>query len=261
MPAQRAHSRAYLAVVFGRAPRRIEVWRHFFAFVEFLMLKLRVGRGLPVHAELEPQNAAEFETLLCSPQPSLFGTFHFGCSDLLGYLLGTRGRRVSIIRLRVRNSEDTRLLGERFAAGVSFLWINDPANLLFDLKAAIEAGESLAMQCDRLEFSARAEPFHFLGARRLFPFAIYHLAILFDRAVVFCFAEPGARPEEMRVVASPVFRPEPAAGGTANLERARAHFQLVLARLEIAIRQRPDLWFNFLPLNPAVTTVPGSGRN
>ena len=37
MPAQRAHSRAYLAVVLGRPPRLIEVWRHFFAFAEFDM--------------------------------------------------------------------------------------------------------------------------------------------------------------------------------------------------------------------------------
>ncbi len=159
MPGQRAHSRAYLAVVFGRPARLIEVWRHFFAFADFLMLKLRAGEGAPVRCTLEPENEAAFEALLRSGRPALFGTFHFGGSDLLGYLLSERGRRVTIIRQRVGNSDDTRMLGERFAAQVSFLWINDPATLLFDLKAAIEAGESLALKCDRLEFSARTEPF------------------------------------------------------------------------------------------------------
>jgi predicted LPLAT superfamily acyltransferase len=157
---------------------------------------------------------------------------------------------VSIIRLRVGNSDDTRLLGRRFAGQVSFLWINDPASLLFDLKAAIEAGESLALKCDRLEFSAKVEPFHFLGARRLFPFTIYHLAIMFDRPVVFCAAVPIGREDGLRVFASPVFTPDPAADRVANTWAARGHFQAVLAQLETLVRQHPFLWFNFLPLNP-----------
>lgn len=252
MPVQRAHSRAYLSVVFGRPPGLIEVWRHFFAFANFLMLKLRAGRGAPVQCTLEPENEPAFEALLASGQPALFGTFHFGSSDLLGYLLGTRGRRVAIIRLRVGNSEDTRLLGERFGGQVSFLWINDPANLLFDLKGAIEAGESLALKCDRLDFSAKTEPFQFLGASRLFPFTIYHLAVLFARPVVFCTAVPVGGADEMRVFASAVFNPDSTAGREANLRIARVHFQTVLTQLEALVRQHPYLWFNFLPLNPVL---------
>jgi predicted LPLAT superfamily acyltransferase len=250
LPVQRAHSRAYLEIVLGRPPRLLEVWRHFFAFAEFLMLKLRAGRGAPVRCTLEPGNADAFETLVRSERPALFGTFHFGGSDLLGYLLGERGRRVRIIRLRVGNSDDTRLLGRRFGSQVSFLWINDPANLLFDLKAAIEAGDSLALKCDRLEFSAKTEPFRFLGATRLFPFTIYHLAVLFDRPVVFCTAVPAATAGELRVFASPVFAPDKAADRETNLRAARQHFQSVLTQLESLVHQHPLLWFNFLPLNP-----------
>jgi predicted LPLAT superfamily acyltransferase len=252
MPAQRAHSRVYLAVVLGRAPGLDDVWRHFFAFANVLMLSLRAGRGAPLHCTLAPENAAGFEALVGSGRPALFGTFHFGGSDLLGYLLGERGRHVSIIRLRVGNSRDTGLLGRRFSRQVSFLWINDPTSLVFDLKTAIEAGESLALKCDRLEFSAKIEPFEFLGARRLFPFTIYHLAILFDRPVVFCTAVPVGGNDELRVFASPVFAPDPAAGREANTQAARAHFQAVLAQLETLVRQHPSLWFNFLPLNPEV---------
>lgn len=250
MPAQRLHSRTYLAVVLGRPPRLIEVWRHFFAFAESLMLRLRAGRGAGVRCTLERENAAAFDELVDSGRPALFGTFHFGHSDMLGYMLGARGRRVSIIRLRVGNSDDTRLLGERFGEKVSFLWINDPANLLFDLKAAIEAGDSLALKCDRLEFSAKTESFRFLGTLRLFPFTIYHLAVLFDRPVVFCTAVAEGTNDELRVFASPVFTPEPAAGREANLRVARVHFQTVLTQLEALVRQYPLMWFNFLPLNP-----------
>ena len=250
LPVQRAHSRAYLAVVLGRPARLVEVWRHFFALTEFVVLELRAGCGASVRCVLEPKNAAEFEALVRSDRPALFGTFHFGGSDLLGYLLSERGRRVSIIRLRVGNSADTRLLGQRFASRVSFLWINDPADLLFGLKAAIEAGDSLALKCDRLEFSAKTEPFQFLGARRLFPFTIYHLALLFDRPVVFCSAIADGAGDELRVFASPVFTPDPTADRASNTHAARAHFQAVLTQLESLVRQHPFLWFNFLPLNP-----------
>ena len=105
MPAQRAHSRAYLAVVLGRPPRLIEVWRHFFAFADALMLKLRAGRGVPLPRTVAPENAAALEELISSGRPALFGSFHFGHSDLLGFMLsryvapsraGARARSASV---------------------------------------------------------------------------------------------------------------------------------------------------------------------
>lgn len=257
MPVQRAHSRAYLRLVLGREPTLVEVWRHFFAFTDSLMLKLRAARGVRVAGHLEPENAAAFEALVASGRPALFGTFHFGDSDLLGFLLGERGRSVSLLRLRVDNSTDTRLLGERFG-NVSFLWVNDPSNLLFELKNALQAGQSLAMKCDRLEFSAKAEAFRFLGEWRLFPFTIYHLAVLFQRPVVFCVALPGAARDSLRVFASSVFEPDATLDRAANLQRARQHFQGVLAHLETLVRQQPLQWFNFLPMNPVAPPPPGA---
>lgn len=255
MPRERAASREYLTVLLGRRPRLIEVWRHFLAFADFLLLKLRTGRGAPLPIVLAPENADAFETLVTSGRPALFGAFHFGCSDLLGFMLSNRGRRVSILRLRIEHATDTRLLHERFGDKVSFLWVNDPANLMFDLKAAMEAGESIAMKCDRLDLSTRNEAFEFLGARRLFPFAIYRFALIFNRPVVFCLALPDATTGGIRVISSPVFTPDAAAGRDANLEAARRHFQGVLFQLEEQVRRHPYLWFNFLPLNPVAPAI------
>jgi predicted LPLAT superfamily acyltransferase len=254
MPAQRAASREYLGVVLGRPPRWVEVWEHFYAFSEFLIVKLRAARGVPLVCAMEPENRAAFAALAGSRRPALFGTFHVGWSDMLGYLLSDWDRKVAVLRTRVGNSDDTRLLGERFAGkGVSFLWVNDPANFLFELKAAIEAGESLALKCDRPDYSSRTETFEFLGARRVFPFTIYFLAVLFDRPVVFCIGLPGLDPDAMRIVASPVFTPDPLRDRKTNLAAAHAHFQGVLRQLEAVLRREPRLWFNFLPLNPAAS--------
>lgn len=253
MPAQRRWSREFLARILERPPTLRESWRHFFAFVEFYMLRLRSIDGETLPCALAGENARDFEALMASGEPALFGTFHFGHSDLMGFLLPRAGRKVAMIRLRVANSPDTEKFEQRLGGAVSFIWVNEPANLLFALKAALERGDSLAMQCDRPEYSTRLQAFHFVGARRQFPFTIYHLALLFQRPVMFCLGLPEGR-DGTRVVASPLFRPDPAASREENLACARAHFQAVLLQLETLVRQHPMLWFNFLPLNPEVVS-------
>ena len=136
------------------------------------------------------------------------------------------------------------------------IFLKEPENLLFALKDAVASGGSLAMQCDRMEFTSKTESFQFLGARRAFPFTIYHLGLLFDRPVLFCVGLPSARHDSMVLHASPAFRRDPRLSRAANLERAREHFQGVLSQLESLVRQHPSLWFNFLPLNPVTTSRP-----
>ena len=248
MGEQRSHSRAYLRAIMGREPSLHDIFRHFFAFEEFLMLRLRVARGLAHRGDLAA-DATGFRELLVSGEPALLGTFHFGHSDLTGFLLGRQERRrVFMVRQRVGNSHDTDVLGARFAEWVTFIWVNEPENLLFALKEAVAGGGSVALKCDRLEFSAKTEAFDFLGTKRLFPFTIYHLAIIFRVPVVLCVGRP-AGPGHSSVHSSTLFRPDDR-GKASNLARARTHFQEFLTRVEGFLREDPLLWFNFTPLNP-----------
>ena len=248
MPVERANSRAYLRAVTGREPSLRDVFRHFFAFVEFLILRLRVARGSVHRGELMA-DAEGFHAILATGEPALFGTFHIGHSDLTGFLLGRQEkRRVFMLRQRLGNSHDIAVLGAQFAEWVSFIWVNDPENLLFALKEAIAAGGSVALKCDRLGFSSKMEAFEFLGAHRLFPFTIYHLALIFRLPVVLSVGLPDG-PGRTAVHSSPLFRPD-AASKAQNLARARAHFQEFLGRIEGFLRKDPLLWFNFTPLNP-----------
>jgi len=252
MPEQRRQSRDYLAVVLGRPPRCREIWRHFNTYSNFLLLKLRVARGVPHRGRIDPAHAGGFEALIRTEKPAFFGTFHFGHSDLLGYLLGEHFRRqVFMVRLQMGNAADTAQLGRLFGRWITFIWVDRPENMLFALKDAVASGGSLAMQCDRLEFAAKTANFEFLGTRRTFPFTIYHLAVIFCMPVIFCYGLPGATRDETVLHASPVFVPDPALGRDANLQCAQDHFQSVLAHLETLVRENPLLWLNFLPLNPA----------
>lgn len=248
MPVQRAHSREYLAAVLGRPPTRRDVFRHFFGFTEFLLLKLRIGRGERHHSELAA-SASGLRELLMSGEPALFGSFHVGCSDLAGFLFGRQERRrIYMVRRQMGNNEDTKALGEKFSEWVHFIWVTEQENLLYALKDAIASGGSIALKCDRLGFSAKTEAFDFLGARRVFPFTIYHLALIFRLPVVLCVGLPVGQDGSI-VHSSPLFRPDDA-GKAANLARAREHFQAFLTRVEGYLRERPELWFNYTPFNP-----------
>ena len=255
MPAQRQHSREFLSLLYGRPVRLIEVWRHFFSYLDFLLLRLRVAGGAPPRAAIDPAAGGDFEALIASGEPALFGTFHFGHSDLLGFLLPARGRRVAMMRLRVANSADTEMFAQQFAGAVSFIWVNQPEEMLFAMKSALERGDSLAMPCDRFQFSSKTEAFDFFGAPRLFPFTIYHVALMFERPVMFCFGLPDGA-DGTRVMAMPLFRGDAALSRRQNLQRAREHFQSVVSTLESLVRQHPLLWFNFMPLNPVAAAGP-----
>lgn len=251
MPAQRAHSRTYLETIRRRRVTWREVFRHFFAFEEFLLLRLRVASGRKHRGILSP-DALGFREFLAGNSPALLGTFHVGHSDLTGFLLGPQeNRRVFMVRQRVGNSHDTDLLGSRFGEWLTFIWVNEAENLLFALKDAIASGGSVALKCDRLEFSAKTDVFEFLGARRKFPFTIYHLALIFDVPVVLSVGFPHA-PGETIIYSSPRYLPD-VKNKAASLERAHEHFQDFLSFVEAKLREMPEQWFNFLDLNPVVT--------
>ncbi len=251
MHPQRRHSRAYLRVVLKREPTLREIFQHFFVFEEMLILKLRIAIGRPHHGRLAP-GSDDFRHITDTNETALLGTFHFGHSDLTGFLFGGQEkRRVSLIRQRVENSDDTDDLAQRYAGWVSFIWVNAGENPLFAIKEAIASGSSVALTCDRIEFSARGEPFQFLGARRLLPFTIYHLAIIFQKPVLLSVGVPG-KPGETIVHSSPAWRADPTLSRDENLASARAHFQAFLHLMEDLLRINPYWWFNFLELNPEV---------
>jgi predicted LPLAT superfamily acyltransferase len=247
MPRERQSSRNYLRIVLGREPRTGDVFRHFFAVCEALMLKLRVANGRP-HTCVLGHGCDDFALWLRSERPVLLGTFHVGNSDLTGFMLaGQEHKRVHLVRLRVGNSHDTDALAARFGNLLHFVWVNQPEELLFALKEAGASGDAVAMQCDRPDHSARSELFDFLGARRVFPFTIYHLAFIFGRPVMLSFGVPSG-PETSVVHASPAFQPVPGEPRAAGMERAREHFQLFLRQVEGHLRAHPYQWLNFLPL-------------
>ncbi len=251
MPDARNHCQGYWKALKGHPPTLRQQWTHFGDFAETLMSKLALQQGIqPKFHFRDSEAGAAFMELGLSGQPTLFGSFHIGESDLMGAYLSEFGRSIHMIRLKVDNSADTEILEKSFGESLRFIWINQPDEMLFALKSALESGQSVALHCDRVTFGARREAFHFLGRQRWFPFTIYHLSYLFQVPVVFSFAARRDTQGSIPVVTSTVFRPS--ANKVDTLERGKSHFQVVLQMVEEMLHADPCLWFNFEPLNEPV---------
>ncbi|WP_162028171.1 MULTISPECIES: hypothetical protein [unclassified Lentimonas] len=251
MHQQRRASAAYWTALTGRKPSLFEQFRHFAAFTEGLVMKLRASRQLP-HFEFAPEaHKSGFLELCASPKSALLGTFHVGYSDMMGCMLSGFDRQIRMVRLRVGNSLDTEKIASTFAGKVGFLWVDNHEEFIFRLKDAIQSGELIGLQCDRLEFASKTDVFDFIGERRAFPMTIYHLAYLFQCPVVFSFTGPLQRSGKIEVYTSPVFHP--CESKQANAAASKSHFQAVLDVLQSYLRKNPELWFNFIPLNREVS--------
>ena len=240
----------------------MDVWRHIRAYTDYLILRLGICNGEEPKVRFAPGQGDDLRASLAGKKAALYGTMHLGHSDLIGFYLGQLGGRVHMVRKKVGNSEDIDRLAERYGQSVSFIWINDWSRLVLAMNDALRAGCSLALQCDRPEYSSKKEGFEFFGERRLFPFTIYHLSIMHGLPVVMSFAVPAEEdPMVTEVHVLPLFHPQPGQEHRAeNFAAARGHFQEFLRRLETQLRRTPFEWFNFTPLNPRCAEEEGAAE-
>lgn len=248
MSSQRRQSKRFLSDVYGRTAKWYESWKHFTAFSEFLVRRFEAASGRVVQFRSVGGAAERMNSLVEQNQQTLHGTFHYGNSDLMGFWMSRYDIDVSMIRYKVDNSRDVEWLESCFGENISFVWVNDPKELLFALKNSVQDGASIAMKCDRVEHSSKIETFEFLGRRRLFPFTIYHLSILFELPVMFTFGLPVGQMES-EVYSSKIFTPD-GANKKEKLELARSHFRDVLRLLEGLVKRDPYQWFNFVDALP-----------
>ena len=100
MKRQRMASGGYLRLALGREPTWKDVWKHFESFARTLIFRLEVGNSKDSKLRQPYWNGEEFMTLVRSKTQILYGTFHIGCADLLGYELSEGFCPVYMIRLK-----------------------------------------------------------------------------------------------------------------------------------------------------------------
>jgi hypothetical protein len=178
----------------------------------------------------------------CAPdRPALFGTFHFGGSDLLGYLLSERGRRVSIIRLRVGNS-DRHAPARRAVCRAGLVSLDQrPRQPALRFEGG-DRGRRIAGAEVRPAGVQRERPSRSISSARAACSRSPSTTWPSCSTGRWCSARRCriGREDGLRVFASPVFTPDPAADREANTWAARGHFQAVLTQLETLVRQHPS---------------------
>ncbi|MFA5258054.1 MAG: hypothetical protein WC360_07885 [Opitutales bacterium] len=247
MKRQREASFEYLRTITGREPTWRDQWKHFASFAQSLITRLIAGKQKNVRLIHPSGHGDQFMELVRSGAQVLYGTFHIGCPDLLGFSLADGYCPISMIRLKVGNSHDVERFTRHYKGlGLNLIWVNNPQDVIFGINAAIRRKDSIAMQCDRVDYSSRNESFLFIGARRIFPFTIYHLSAIYRLPVAFCVSFN--TPEGIVTHAPAPFHPE----GTKKevLRKGKKHFQQVLREVETLLTDYPYQWFNFDCLNP-----------
>ncbi len=167
---------------------------------------------------------------------------HVGSMEMAGYMLGLKDKPINAV---VYGGETASLQHHRASVlndhGVKMIPVSEDLSHLFIIKAALEAGESVSMPCDRMLGSNKYVECDFLGAPARFPVGAFMLAAQLEKEVVALFnVKEGT--SAYKVFVRPV---EVEREGLGTRKVAEALARQYVKELESVVRAYPRQWFNF----------------
>lgn len=230
----RAASRDYLARVLGRAPRAVEVWRHFHGFAACVLDRVFLLNDRMDLFDIALPDAATLQALLPPGRGCLVFGAHLGSFEVLRSLARRRADvQVSLLMYEENARASNAVLGAiNPDLGVEVIGLGRSGAML-KVAERLEAGGIVGLLADRGLDAAGMLPLPFLGAPAAFPAGPFRMAALLRRPVVLmlCLYRGGNRYE---VVLEPLEAPD-----------AVAMQRRYVERLEFHCRQAPYNWFNF----------------
>ena len=246
-PRARAASRGYLdRVLPGRASTWLMV-RHFIAFAEALLDKLRVWSGKLDVGQVTRHNQQHFAEQQAQGRGGLIITGHLGNVELCRALSKTRqGLRLTILVHTKHAQAFNKLLAELNPESMLNLWqVTDMSpDVAIRLAEKVNAGEFVVIAGDRVPVSPnpRVAWADFLGQRAAFPVGPYVLASLLQcpTYLLFCVQRDGGYHVYYELFREQIKLP--------RRERDAAFAELAAdyaERLAHYCRLAPLQWFNF----------------
>lgn len=246
--AARAASREYLRRVWGRPPRLVEVFRHFYVFAACALDRLLLLSGRSPAFDLDVHLAEDVRQLISGRAGCLMLVAHVGSFEMLRDI----GGRLHEIPLRIvldrrHGAMFTGLLerlNPQFASAIIDAGRGGP-ELVLAVSEALAAGCSVGIMADRRRGSEAAHAVRFLGGVAQMPAAPWSLALVLRVPIVaaYCLYQGGRRYAlhfDLIAEGRPVPRSERAAV-TQQLAQRYAD------SLERHLRTAPYNWFNFYP--------------
>ncbi|HWQ40123.1 MAG TPA: acyl-CoA synthetase [Burkholderiales bacterium] len=243
-PRARAASRDYLKRVLGRAPRRIEMFRHYYTFATVALDRVFFLSDRWDLFDIAVRGESLLEARLAAGQGCLLLGAHLGSFEVLRGPARSRKLRVSLVmfeRNAPATAQVTRAVDPNLAADV--ISPGQPQAMLRVVER-LARGEWVGMLADRaLRAQDPVAKVPFLGGEAAFPTAPFRLAAIAGQPIMLMVGlyRGGNRYELCfeELVHAPVL---PRAGRDTVLREWVARYA---ARLEHYCRQAPYNWFNF----------------
>lgn len=167
---------------------------------------------------------------------------HVGSMEMAGYMLGLKEKPINAV---VYGGETASLQHHRASVlgnhGVKMIPVSEDLSHLFIIKAALDAGETVSMPCDRLLGSNKSVECDFLGAPARFPIGAFILAAQAEKEVVALFSIKEGT-DAYKVFVRPI---EVERNGLTARKIAEELTRQYARELESVVRAYPRQWFNF----------------
>lgn len=252
-PQARRASRQYLTRVFATTPggeRPATVWqvlRHFAAFAENILDKLRIWSGdLRTEAVTFHDYHVIHDQVLAGRGGVIFVT-HLGNVEVCRALITRKDGAKLTVLVHTKHAESfNAMLAEvNPASTLNTIQVTDiSAATVIQLRERVDRGEYIVIACDRVPVSAETRVAHapFLGASAPFPVGPYVLASLLQcpSYLLFCILEQGAYHMYFERFHERIVLPRASRGEA--LAQLASDFA---ARLASFCVRAPYQWFNF----------------
>lgn len=244
-PAARRASRAYLRRALGRAPRLMDLFRHFFAFAATVLDRVYLINDRFDLFDIRVEGEAAIEALTAQGAGVFLMGAHFGSFEVTRAMGRDRtGLRVAMVMYEENARKiNAALAAINPAAQHDIIALGRPDSML-RVKERLDEGSLVGILGDRrLGGDPAARQVDFLGAPASLPLGPWRMAALLRRPVVLMAGiYRGGRRYDIRFERIADFSAVPRGEREAAVHKAAADYA---RRLEAWCREAPCNWFNF----------------
>jgi predicted LPLAT superfamily acyltransferase len=237
----RAASRGYLARVLDRAPRLVDLFRHYHAFGSCVLDRVFLLNDQTDRFRFAVHGEEIVNEIIAQREGCLLLGAHLGSFEVVR-ALGRRRTDVAVSLLMYE--ENARKIGTALnainpALGLEIIALGK-SNSMIEVEARLDRAHFVGVLADRSLKSESCPRLPFLGAPAAFPLGPFRMAVLLDRPVVLMLGlYRGGNRYEIH------FERLDAPGACGAGRPAEEMMRRYAARLEHYCRMAPYNWFNF----------------
>jgi len=219
------------------------VYRNHYRFGQVILDRFSLFAGRKSRFRVELEGMEHYERLAGERAGFVMAGSHAGNFEIAGYLLKPANKLQYAVVFGGESAFVQAHRGRLFGGNnIRMIPVAPDMSHLFEIRAALDAGDIVSMPCDRINGSTKSFRCELLGAPAPFPAGPFMLAAQtgVEMVAVFVMKEPRMRYRFL-------IRPLAVDRGryTSPREIARALAVEYAARLGEVLRQYPEQWFNY----------------